>query len=94
MVREVARDYRVQFKEYDPQSNESIRGLLDQENRRPAATTARERLHYLAFVCEEDFSDEEIRQRTRFFRNDHLVPESCLASYPLARTHPTDRENH
>jgi hypothetical protein len=58
-----------------------IHGLWDEANVRPAARIARERLHVLAFVHEEVFSDDEIREVTVLFLNPNL--ECDVTTYPL-----------
>lgn len=75
-----AADPRVECKEFVPGLGTPVQGLFELANERPAAMLARSRLHYLGFICEEDFSDDEIRLRTRFIRNDQRATSSKAAS--------------
>jgi len=73
------------FRECNPVTGEPILGLFHPENKRPAALSARTRLHYLGFVNEQTFKRGELRAESRFFRNPQLLNESVLDSYPVRR---------
>lgn len=54
------------------QTGEPIRGIFDAKNLSPACDTARERLHLVVAVHEEEFVDDEIRQTLVAFSNPYL----------------------
>jgi hypothetical protein len=68
---------------FDPITGKPVQGIFEVGNTRPAAIVAKERLHYVGFLSEEEFTDDELREGTRFVSNDHLVSSSQLGSYPL-----------
>ena len=67
-----------------------IKGLFEQDNPLKAARYVQERIHFLGFVREHDFSDGEIGKIGYYFANWCLFPTSEEAerpygTYPLAR---------
>jgi len=68
---------------------EPIKGLFEPRNPLAAAQLIRERIHFLGFVKEEKFSDNEIRQMSLLLPNPELFAtqrevESAYSTYPLA----------
>jgi hypothetical protein len=68
---------------------EPIKGLFEPGNPLRAAQLIRERIHFLGFVKEENFSDKEIQQGSLFLANPELFAtqveaESAYSTYPLA----------
>jgi hypothetical protein len=69
---------------------EPIRGLFESENPLRAASYVQERIHFLGFICEEYFNDDEISERGYYLANWHLFSteeeaKNAFATYPLAR---------
>ncbi len=67
-----------------------IRGLFEQDNPLKAARYVQERIHFLGFVREHNFSDGEIKEIGYYLANWHLFPtqeeaERAHQTYPLAR---------
>lgn len=65
-----------------------IRGLFDPGNARPGSRLIRERIHFLGFVCEKAYREDEIRQAGYYCSNPGLfrtVGEAAdaFAAYPL-----------
>lgn len=81
----VKHDFNVQW---DPGSNQPIRGLWSPDNERPAAEIARERDHVVGFVHEEAYDDDEIREVTVLFQNPKLRCD--VSRYPLRWLTPPD----
>lgn len=67
---------------------EPIYGLFESNNVREAPILLQERVHFLGFVCEESFADEELFGRIEYYANPHLfrsmsAKNEALASFPL-----------
>jgi len=67
---------------------EPVKGLFDPKNPLAAASTFRERVHFLGFVHEREFVEGEITQSARYVHNPHLILSSeqmakAMVSYPL-----------
>lgn len=68
-----------------------IKGLFEQGNPLKSAQYVQERIHFLAFVRERNFSEGEIKRVGYYLANWHLFPtqkkaEAAYESYPLARS--------
>lgn len=68
---------------------EPIQGLFESENTRPASVILQERIHFLGFVCEKSFADDELVASIRYYANPQLfrslsAKKEALASFPLS----------
>jgi len=66
-----------------------IHGLFEEGNPLKAARYVQERIHFLGFVREHDFTEGEIRRAGFYLANWHLFPtqeeaESAFRTYPVA----------
>ena len=68
-----------------------IRGLFESDNPLLAARYVQERIHFLGFVREHDFHDNEIREIGEYLANWHLFPNAEEATRAY-ETYPLDRQ--
>ena len=79
----------VHYWESKPRYLAPIRGLFEQDNPLQAAHYIQERIHFIGFVREHDFSGGEIKEVGYYLANWHLFPtqegaERAYRTYPLA----------
>lgn len=65
-----------------------IYGLFERNNIRAAPILLQERVHFLGFICEKSFADDELFGRIEYYANPHLFrsmsdKNKALASFPL-----------
>jgi hypothetical protein len=73
---------------------EPIKGLFETENPLAAAKLIRERIHFLGFIKEEKFSDNEIREYCLLLSNPTIfanqsAAQSAYSTFPLSRIEPS-----
>lgn len=83
--------WTIRYWQSTPGQLTPIKGLFEQGNPLKSAQYVQERIHFLAFVREHDFSDGEIKRVGYCLANWHLFPtqekaEVAYETYPLARS--------
>ena len=83
--------WAIRYWESKPGQLTPIKGLFEQGNPLRAARYVQERIHFLGFVREHDFSDGEIKRVSNYLANWHLFTtlekaEAAYGTYPLARS--------
>lgn len=66
---------------------EPIKGLFEPNNPLPSAQYVRERIHFLSFVSEQRYGQNEIAEKAYYFCNPNLFEygagKEALRGYPL-----------
>ncbi len=80
--------WMIHYWEIKPGKRQPIAGLFEHSNRLGAARHVRERIHFLGFVCEREYSDGEIPSTTYYLANPHLfatkaAAQAAFATFPL-----------
>lgn len=80
--------WNLHYWEERPGELEPIKGLYEDSNPLQSAKYVQERIHFLGFVCESEFRDDEIPDRTVLFHNPHLFADHehairAFETYPL-----------
>ena len=52
-----------------------ITGLFQSETSLRGAELVRRRIHFIGFVCEEDYTEGELREKARYVANPHLFAD-------------------
>lgn len=82
--------WAIRYWEAKPGHLNPISGLFEHRNPLKAAHYVQERIHFLGFVREHDFTDGEIKRAGYYLANWHLFStreeaESACRTYPVAR---------
>lgn len=71
--------WMVHYWEVEPGRLEPIVGLFEETNRLRASRFIRERIHFLGFVREREYTDNEIGNTASYLANPHLFASESKA---------------
>ncbi len=84
--------WMIHYWETEPGKREPIKGLFEKACPLKASQYIRERIHFLGFICECDFCENEIPDRMYYLRNPHLLSNG--EAMELYKSFPLVNPNH
>lgn len=84
------KDMLIRFWEIKPGIKAPIKGLFEGDNPIKASKYIRERIHFIGFICEKEYVDGEIADKTYYLGNPHIFKNNeaikiAYRTYPLAK---------
>lgn len=80
--------WKVHYWEVEPGKRKAISGLFEEANRLRAAPLIQQRIHFLGFIREREYTEGEMRSAAYYLRNPHLFAseaeaQAALETFPL-----------